>query len=126
MAGIALLVVLVAGLVAWPTIRPWPTAAVPDPLPPRPPLMVVETLPRLTEQLSRWGASGQFTGGVLVARGDEVLFRQVHGYANRSLGTPLALDSRFRLASVSKQFTAAAILRLQDEGVLSVDDPLCQ
>jgi CubicO group peptidase (beta-lactamase class C family) len=88
--------------------------------------VVVESLPQLTEQLNRWGGSGQFTGGVLVARGDEVLFRQVHGYANRSLGTPLALDSRFRLASVSKQFTAAAILRLQDEGVLSVDDPLCQ
>jgi CubicO group peptidase (beta-lactamase class C family) len=39
---------------------------------------------------------------------------------------PLALNSRFRLASVSKQFTAAAILRLQDEGVLSVHDPLCK
>jgi CubicO group peptidase (beta-lactamase class C family) len=88
--------------------------------------VVVESLPQLTEQLNRWGSSGQFTGGVLVARGDEVLFRQVHGYANRSLGTPLALNSRFRLASVSKQFTAAAILRLQDDGVLSVDDPVCE
>lgn len=126
MAAIALLVIVVVGLAAWPTVRPGPTAATPEPLPPRPPLMVVESLPQLTEQLSRWGASGQFTGGVLVARGDEVLFRQVQGYANRSLGTPLALNSRFRLASVSKQFTAAAILRLQDEGVLSVDDPLCR
>jgi CubicO group peptidase (beta-lactamase class C family) len=88
--------------------------------------VVVESLPRLTEQLDRWGASGQFTGGVLVARGDEVLFRQVYGYANRSLMKPLALNSRFRLASVSKQFTAAAILRLQDDGVLSVEDPLCK
>ncbi|MDP2117270.1 MAG: serine hydrolase domain-containing protein, partial [Brevundimonas sp.] len=34
--------------------------------------------------------------------------------------------SRFRLASVSKQFTAAAILRLQDEGVLSTQDPVCR
>ncbi len=126
MAAIALLVVVVVGLVAWPTVRPGPTATAPESLPPRPPLVVVESLPQLTEQLNRWGGSGQFTGGVLVARGDEVLFRQVHGYANRSLGTPLALNSRFRLASVSKQFTAAAILRLQDDGVLSVDDPVCQ
>jgi len=127
MAVIALLVVLVVGVVVWTAVRPAATAA-PSPVaqPPRPPLVVVESLPQLTEQLSRWGASGQFTGGVLVARGDEVLFRQVQGYANRSLGTPLALNSRFRLASVSKQFTAAAILRLQDEGVLSVDDPLCR
>ena len=121
---LAVLIVLIVGLVAWPTVRPGPTA--PEPLPPRPPLVVVESLPRLTEQLDRWGASGQFTGGVLVARGDEVLFRQVYGYANRSLMKSLALNSRFRLASVSKQFTAAAILRLQDDGVLSVEDPLCK
>ncbi len=126
MAAIALLVVLVVGLVAWAFVRPAPVVPTLEALPPRPPVVVVEALPQLTEQFSRWGGSGQFTGGILVARGDEVLFRQVHGYANRSLGTPLALNSRFRLASVSKQFTAAAVLRLQDEGVLSVDDPVCK
>lgn len=126
MAVIVLMVVLVVGLIVWTTDRPAPTAPAPEPLPPRPPVVVVESLPQLAEQLSRWGGSGQFTGGVLVARGDEVLFRQVHGFANRNLGTPLELNSRFRLASVSKQFTAAAILRLQDEGVLSTDDPVCK
>ncbi|MDO9078695.1 MAG: serine hydrolase domain-containing protein [Brevundimonas sp.] len=127
MAVIALMVILVVGLVGWTTFRPVATAApTPGPPPPRPPLVVVESLPQLTEQLNRWGASGQFTGGVLVARGDAVLFRQVHGFADRRLGTPLALNSRFRLASVSKQFTAAAILRLQDDGLLSVDDPVCK
>ncbi len=126
MALIAVLLVLVVGLIAWTTVRPVSTAPASEPLPPRPPLVVVESLPQLAEQLNRWGGSGQFSGGVLVARGDDVLFRQVHGFANRNLGTPLALNSRFRLASVSKQFTAAAILRLQDEGVLSTDDPLCR
>ncbi len=126
LAVIALLFLLAVGLIAWAGVRPTPTAPEPEPLPPRPPLVVVETLPQLTEQLNRWGGSGQFTGGVLVARGDEVLFRQVYGFSNRNLGTPLTLNSRFRLASVSKQFTAAAVLRLQDEGVLSTDDPLCK
>lgn len=126
MAVIAVLFVLAAGLIAWASVRPSARAPEPGPLPPRPPLVVVETLTHLTAQLDRWGGTGQFTGGVLVARGDEVLFRQVQGYADRSLMKPLALNSRFRLASVSKQFTAAAILRLQDEGLLSVDDPLCQ
>ena len=126
-AFLVLLVVLAAGLVAWATARPLPTAtARPEPAAVRPPLVVVQDLPQLTEQLERWGGSGAFTGGVLVARGDEVLFRQVYGFADRSLGRPLELDSRFRLASVSKQFTAAAILRLQDEEVLSVDDPVCR
>lgn len=126
MAILAVLFVLAAGLMAWASVRPAPIAPEAEPLPPRPPLVVVETLPQLTAQLDRWGGSGQFTGGVLVARGDEVLFRQVYGYADRNLMKPLALNSRFRLASVSKQFTAAAILRLQDEGVLSVEDPLCK
>lgn len=92
----------------------------------RPPVVVVEALPQLRASLDDLAARGRFTGGVLVARGDEVLFRQVYGMADREAGRPFALDTPFRLASVSKMFTAAAILRLQDEGVLSVDDPVCR
>src|SRR5690606_41927261 len=47
-------------------------------------------------------------------------------YVVRSLAQPLSLSSRLRLASVSKQFTGAAILHVQDKGVLSVDDPVCR
>ncbi|WP_339929096.1 serine hydrolase domain-containing protein [uncultured Brevundimonas sp.] len=94
---------------------------------PRPPVQVVQTLPELTEALDRVSRGGRgFSGAVLVARGDQVLFRQIYGMADHARDKPLALDSRFRLASVSKQFTAAAILKLQDEGVLSVYDPLCK
>ncbi|MDQ8027920.1 MAG: serine hydrolase domain-containing protein [Brevundimonas sp.] len=124
LAGLFLLVV---GLVGWGLIRPASAPEVrSEPLPPRPPVEVVETLPGLKGQLDHWGATGQFTGGVLVARGDQVLFRQVYGPANREEGRAMALNTRFRLASISKQFTAAAILRLQDEGKLSVDDPVCK
>ena len=93
---------------------------------PRPPLVVVENLPRLTERLNQEAAAGRFMGGVLVARGDEVLFRQVYGMANREQGRAMQLNSRFRLASVSKQFTAAAILKLQDDGKLRIEDPVCK
>jgi CubicO group peptidase (beta-lactamase class C family) len=120
------LVIVAAGLIAWATVHRPTVRVTPDPLPPRPPLEVVERLPDLKAQMDRWSASGQFTGGVLVAKGDQVLYRQVHGWADRSLMKPLELNSRFRLASVSKQFTAAAILRLQDEGKLSVWDPVCK
>lgn len=103
------------------------TPSVAEPAPaPRPPVVVVEGLPRLSERLRAQAAGGRFMGGVLVARGDQVLFRQVYGVADADTGAPLQLASRFRLASVSKQFTAAAILRLQDEGRLSVDDPVCR
>ena len=127
-AALALLIIVAAGLYAWVSTRAASVGTVAEAAipPPRPPLEVVESLPALKAQLDRWGGTGQFTGGVLVARGDKVLFRQVHGFADRRTGAPLKLNSRFRLASVSKQFTAAAILRLQDEGVLSTQDPLCK
>ncbi len=94
--------------------------------PPRPPLVVVEDLPQLAARLDREAAAGRFMGAVLVAKGDRVLFRQVYGEANYQQDRPLKLDSRFRLASISKQFTATAILRLQDEGRLRISDPVCK
>lgn len=83
-------------------------------------------LPQLRAELSRLSQSGQFIGAVLVARGDQVLVREAYGPADVVTGAPLTPASRFRLASVSKQFTAAAILRLQDEGRLSTSDPVCR
>lgn len=63
---------------------------------------------------------------VLVARGDQVLYRGACGRASLELGVPLSPDHVFRLASVTKQFAAAGLLRLVDEGRLSLDDPLAK
>lgn len=95
-------------------------------LPKRPAVQVVEDLPQLKARLDHLAERKQFMGAVLVAKGNQVLFRQVYGKANYEKDQPLALDTRFRLASVSKQFTAAAVLKLQDQGKLSVDDPVCK
>jgi CubicO group peptidase (beta-lactamase class C family) len=67
----------------------------------------------------------RFTGAVLVARGDEVLVSRGVGLANIELEVPNRPDTVFRIASLSKQFTAAAILLLQERGRLSVHDPIC-
>ncbi|TDK23835.1 serine hydrolase [Luteimonas aestuarii] len=61
---------------------------------------------------------------VLVARGDEVLYRGACGLASLELGVPLSPGHVFRLASVTKQFAAAGLLKLVDEGKVSLDDPL--
>lgn len=61
---------------------------------------------------------------VLVARDDEVLYRGACGRASVELGVPLSPEHVFRLASVTKQFAAAGVLKLVDEGRLSLDDPL--
>lgn len=92
----------------------------------RPPLVVVEALPQLAERLRREAQSGRFMGAVLVARGDQILFRQTYGRADYGADRPFALDTPFRLASISKQFTGVALLKLQDEGVLSLSDPVCR
>ena len=61
---------------------------------------------------------------VLVARGDEVLYRGAHGSASLELGVPLSPDQVFRIGSVTKQFAAAAVLKLAEDGKLALSDPL--
>jgi D-alanyl-D-alanine carboxypeptidase len=61
---------------------------------------------------------------VLVARGDEVLYRGARGLADVQTGARLTPDSVFRIGSVSKQFAAAGLLKLVEAGKLSLNDPL--
>lgn len=124
-AALVLGIGAVAGGAWWWTSQDRPAAATTVP-PERPPVVVVEALPQLKAALDAQAERGRFSGAVLVAKGDRVLFRQAYGLADLEAGAPVEVNSRFRLASVSKQITAAAILRLQDQGVLSVDDPLCR
>jgi CubicO group peptidase (beta-lactamase class C family) len=64
----------------------------------------------------------RFMGSVLLASGDEVLFSKSYGFANLEWKIPNSPSTKFRLGSVTKQFTAASILLLQDRGKLNVDD----
>ncbi len=61
---------------------------------------------------------------VLVARDGETLFERGYGLADVGNGVQVTPDTKFRIGSVSKQFTAAAILKLQEQGKLSVTDTL--
>jgi CubicO group peptidase (beta-lactamase class C family) len=65
-----------------------------------------------------------FAGSVLVARRGEVLLDRGYGLADVERGEPYAADTLFDVASVSKQFTAAAIVELEMQGRLRVEDPL--
>ncbi|HYP07424.1 MAG TPA: serine hydrolase [Bryobacteraceae bacterium] len=66
----------------------------------------------------------QFMGAVLVARGNQVVFSKGYGSANLEWKIPNTPNTKFRLGSVTKQFTGAAILLLQERGKLSVEDPV--
>lgn len=66
----------------------------------------------------------RFSGSVLVARGGKIVLRRGYGQANYELGVPNTPETRFRLGSITKQFTAMAILRLEVQGRLKVTDPV--
>ena len=66
----------------------------------------------------------KFSGAVLVAQGGKVLFEKGYGPANREWDTPNSPLTKFRIASLTKQFTAAAILILQEQGKLKVTDQI--
>ncbi|HVC82362.1 MAG TPA: serine hydrolase domain-containing protein [Chloroflexota bacterium] len=61
---------------------------------------------------------------VIVSRRGTVIYRGGHGLANLELGVKIEPHMVFRLGSITKQFTAAAILILRDEGKLSLDHPI--
>jgi CubicO group peptidase (beta-lactamase class C family) len=67
---------------------------------------------------------GQFMGSVLVARGSDVLLSKGYGSANLELDVPNTPKTKFRLGSITKQFTAASILLLEERGKLKVGDPV--
>jgi CubicO group peptidase (beta-lactamase class C family) len=70
-------------------------------------------------------ANQGFTGSVLAVRRGRVLVRFAAGEADEQNHIPLRPDTVFRLASVTKQFTATLLLKLRDRGLLRLDDPVC-
>ena len=69
----------------------------------------------------RLGAFG-FSGQVLIAKGDDVRYNLALGYRNFEEHLPMAEDTVLSIGSISKQFTAALILRAADNGLLNVHD----
>lgn len=73
---------------------------------------------------TRMASEGAFTGSVLVAKGGQVLLNKGYGLADAARNLPVSPDAVWDWASVSKQFTSAAILKLRMQGQLGIDDPL--
>ena len=61
---------------------------------------------------------------VLIARGGKIKLEKGYGLARVESRLPVTSETRFRIGSITKQFTAAAILKLEEEGELSVNDPV--
>jgi CubicO group peptidase (beta-lactamase class C family) len=83
-----------------------------------------DTARRIDRALARFADYG-FSGAILVAREDgETILAAGYGLADRERAVPDRAATLFELGSLTKQFTAAAILRLAERGVLTVEDSL--
>src|SRR3984957_534993 len=66
----------------------------------------------------------QFSGAVLVARNGVPIFKKAYGLADREWNIPNDPETKFRIGSITKEFTATAIVQLAENGKLSIDDPV--
>jgi len=83
-------------------------------------LTEADALKELSARAERLAGEGEFSGAVLVAKDDNVLFSHAYGLADRKRGIPNTLRTRFRIGSMNKMFTAVAILQLADAGKLEL------
>ena len=74
--------------------------------------------------ISAYYEAAQFNGATLVAFGDRVVVRQGLGLASMEHGVAVGSETRFRIASLTKQFTAAAILKLVEQGQVDLQAPV--
>jgi CubicO group peptidase (beta-lactamase class C family) len=79
---------------------------------------------RVEEYMDARVRRDRFSGTILIARDGKVLFCQGYGLANREHSVPCTPQTKYRLGSITKQFTAMAVLILQEQGKLSASDPV--
>jgi D-alanyl-D-alanine carboxypeptidase len=77
---------------------------------------------RVRRLLATLVGADQFSGAVLMTRGDETLLAEAHGLANAAFGAPNRVDTRFNVASMGKMVTAVAVAQLVARGAIAFED----
>ena len=83
-----------------------------------------EIVEDLEKHLKKLAAADVFSGAVLMARGNNVLYEKAFGEANKDFKALNNVNTKFNLGSMNKMFTAVSIAQLVEAGKLSFDDPL--
>lgn len=81
---------------------------------------------RVDEYMNAAVRQGRFSGSVLIAREGQVLLSKGYGMASLELDVPNTPQVKFRIGSLTKQFTAMAVMILQERGLLKVQDSVCK
>ncbi len=87
-------------------------------------LAQADPTPRMQQIIASYTGDKSFMGSVLVVKDGHTLIDQGFGSADLEWNIPNSPATKFRLGSVTKQFTAASILLLQERGKLNIDDPI--
>lgn len=96
----------------------------------RPPAFAIKRLDEkdlvgtVRARVEQEAAADHFAGAVLIARAGKPLFQGAYGLADRERRTTNTLDTRFRLGSMNKMFTATSVLQLVQSGKVKLDAPL--
>jgi CubicO group peptidase (beta-lactamase class C family) len=80
--------------------------------------------PKIEEILNKSMELDLFSGCILIAKDDQVLFSQAYGEANKDWHIQNTLDTKFNIASGTKPFTGVSIMLLAQRGMLSIYDPV--
>src|SRR5208282_4515945 len=83
-----------------------------------------EALQALRAYLDQAATADRFSGTALVAKNGKPVFTAVYGMADREKKIPNKLDTKFRIGSMNKMFTATAVLQLVQAGKINLTDPL--
>lgn len=82
------------------------------------PMTIIDT----QEAMNSYIENGKFNGVILVAQDKKILFKKAFGLKNLTSNIPLSADDKFLIGSNTKQFVAASLLKLKEEGKISLDD----
>ena len=86
-----------------------------------------DRLQRVTKVFQGYVDSGQLPGAVvLIARNGKVAYQQAFGYQDREQNAPMAMNSIFRIASMTKPLVSVGVMMLVEEGKLDISAPVFQ
>lgn len=79
---------------------------------------------QIDQLLTKYSEYGQFNGSALIAENGKIILKKGYGFANMEWDIPNQTNTKFRLGSISKQFTALLIVKLAEEGKIKLDVPI--
>jgi CubicO group peptidase (beta-lactamase class C family) len=114
---------LAVDLAGWFTGSPRPADPTVEDMPPTP--AGSPALPTFDGVIANWVVANSLAGAqVVVAQDGRIVYARAYGQADVYSGAPVRVDSRFRIASLSKPLAAVAVMQLVEQGRLSLDQPV--